>query len=125
MKTWTVAAALLFVSASGLAQTTPTPLPHKSCDDLKAEISKKLDAKGAVGYTLDAVEKGREGGGKVVGSCDGGTKSLDARVRPMKTAAAIEMVGSTRTAATPGALRSGSRGGRSRPRPQQLSQRLE
>ena len=76
MKTWTVAAALLFVSASGLAQTTPTALPHKSCDDLKAEISKKLDAKGAVGYTLDAVEKSREGGGKVVGSCDGGSKSL-------------------------------------------------
>ena len=76
MKTWTVAAALLFVSASGLAQTTPTALPHKSCDDLKAEISKKLVAKGAVGYTLDAVEKSREGGGKVVGSCDGGGKSL-------------------------------------------------
>jgi len=76
MKTWTVAAALLFVSASGLAQTTPTALPHKSCDDLKAEISKKLDAKGAAGYTLDAVEKGKEGGGKVVGSCDGGSKSL-------------------------------------------------
>ena len=76
MKTWTVAAALLFVSASGLAQTTPTAQPHKSCDDLKAEISKKLDAKGAVGYTLYAVEKSREGGGKVVGSCDGGTKSL-------------------------------------------------
>ena len=75
MKTWTGAAAR-FVSASGLAQTAPTVLPHKSCDDLKAEISKKLDAKGAVGYTLDAIEKGREGGGKVVGSCDGGSKSL-------------------------------------------------
>lgn len=76
MKTWTVAAALLFVSGSGLAQTTPTALPHKSCDDLKAEISKKLDAKGAVGYTLDAVDKGKEGDGKVIGSCDGGTKSI-------------------------------------------------
>ena len=76
MKTWTVAAALLFVSASGLAQTTPTALPHKSCDDLKAEISKKLDAKGVVGYTLDAVDKGKEGDAKVVGTCDGGTKSM-------------------------------------------------
>jgi len=76
MKTWTVAAALLFMSTGGLAQTTPTALPHKSCDDLKAEISKKLDAKGVVGYTLEAVEKGREGGGKVVGTCDAGTKSL-------------------------------------------------
>lgn len=76
MKTWAVAAALLFVSAIGLAQTIPTALPHKSCDDLKAEISKTLDAKGAVGYALEAVEKGREGGGKVVGGCDGGAKSL-------------------------------------------------
>jgi len=76
MKTWTVAAALLFVSTSGLAQTTPTALPHKSCDDLKAEISKKLDAKGVTGYTLDAVDKGKEGDGKVIGSCDGNTKSI-------------------------------------------------
>jgi Protein of unknown function (DUF1161) len=76
MKTWTVSAALLFVSTCGLAQSTPTALPHKSCDDLKAEISKKLDAKGVVGYTLDAVDKGKEADGKVIGSCDGGTKSL-------------------------------------------------
>ena len=76
MKTWTVAAALLFVSASGFAQTAPAALPHKSCEDLKAEIAKKLDAKGVVGYTLDAVDKGKEGDGKVVGTCDGGTKSL-------------------------------------------------
>lgn len=76
MKMWTVAAALLFVSASGLAQTPGTAPARKSCDDLRAEISKKLDAKGAVGYTLDAVDKGKEGDGKVVGTCDGGTKSL-------------------------------------------------
>jgi hypothetical protein len=77
MKTWTVAAALLFVGAAGFAQTDQTaPTPRKSCDDLKAEISKKLDAKGAVGYTLEAVDKGKEGDAKVVGTCDGGTKSL-------------------------------------------------
>jgi Protein of unknown function (DUF1161) len=78
MKMWTVAAALLFVSAVGFAQTdqTAAPTARKSCDDLKAEISKKLDAKGVVNYTLDAVDKGKEGDGKVVGTCDGGTKSL-------------------------------------------------
>ena len=79
MKMWTVAAALLFVSASGFAQTASTPSAtpaRKSCDDLKAEISKKLDAKGVVGYTLDAVDKGKEGDAKVIGSCDGGTKSI-------------------------------------------------
>ena len=77
MKTWTVAAALLFVSACCLAQSAQTaPAARKSCDDLKAEISKKLDAKGVVGYTLEPVDKGKEGDAKVVGTCDGGTKSL-------------------------------------------------
>jgi len=77
MKTWTVAAALLFVGTFGLAQSAqPAPAARKSCDDLKAEISKKLDAKGVVGYTLERVDKGKEGDAKVVGTCDGGTKSL-------------------------------------------------
>ena len=77
MKTWSVAAALLLVCTFAGAQTAePAPAARKSCDDLKAEISKKLDAKGVVGYTLDAVDKGKEGDAKVVGSCDGGTKSL-------------------------------------------------
>ena len=78
MKMWTVAAALLFVSTAGFAQSdqASAPAARKSCDDLKAEISKKLDAKGVAGYTLDAVDKGKEGDGKVVGTCDGNTKSL-------------------------------------------------
>ena len=80
MKTWTVAAALLLVATCGVsqtAQTAPTaPTVRKPCEDLKAEIAKKLDAKGVVGYTLDAVDKGKEGEGKIVGSCDGGTKSI-------------------------------------------------
>ncbi len=78
MKTWTVAAALLFVGTAGFAQTdsTAAPTSRKSCDDLKAEISKKLDAKGAAGYTLEAVDKGKEADAKVVGTCDGGTKSM-------------------------------------------------
>jgi Protein of unknown function (DUF1161) len=77
MKKLTVAAALLLVSTCGLAQTDQAaPAARKSCDDLKAEISKKLDAKGVVGYTLEAVDKGKEGDAKVVGSCDGGTKSM-------------------------------------------------
>ena len=79
MKTWTLAA-LLCVCAPGFAQTSETaaatPTARKSCDDLKAEISKKLDAKGVTSYTLDAVDKGKEGDGKVVGTCDGGMKSM-------------------------------------------------
>jgi Protein of unknown function (DUF1161) len=76
MKTWTVAAALLFVCTYGFAQTEQSVPTRKPCEDLKAEISKKLDAKGITSYTLDVVDKGNEGDGKVVGGCDGGTKSI-------------------------------------------------
>jgi hypothetical protein len=76
MKTWTVAAALLFVCTYGFAQTEQPAPARKSCEDLKAEISKKLDAKGVTAYTLDVVDKGKEGDGKVVGGCDGATKSI-------------------------------------------------
>ena len=78
MKTWTLAAALLFVCSYGVAQSTETAQPaRKPCEDLKAEIAKKLDAKGVVNYTLDVVDKGKEPADmKVVGGCDGGTKSI-------------------------------------------------
>ena len=75
MKMWTVSAAVLLVSASAMAQSAPTA--RKSCDDLKAEIGKKLDAKNVVGYSLDVIDKGKEShDAKIIGSCDGGTKSI-------------------------------------------------
>jgi hypothetical protein len=76
-KTSVFAAALLVASTYGFAQDAATaPTARKPCDDLKAEIAKKLDAKGVVGYSLEIVDKGKETEGKVVGSCDGGTKSI-------------------------------------------------
>ena len=47
----------------------------KPCEELKAEIAAKLDAKGVVGYKLEIVEKG-DPAGKVIGSCEGGTKEI-------------------------------------------------
>ena len=77
MNRWILAAALLLVSTFGFAQTAQTaPTARKTCDDLKAEIAKKLDAKNVTGYSLDVVDKGKEGDGKVVGGCDGGTKTI-------------------------------------------------
>jgi hypothetical protein len=76
-KTSLLAAALLVASTYGLAQDAAMTSPvRKPCDDLKAEIAKKLDAKGVVGYSLEINDKGKESEGKVVGSCDGGTKSI-------------------------------------------------
>ncbi len=56
---------------------TDSALPHKPCEDLKTEISKKLDDKGVQKYTLtivDAADVKPED--TVVGSCDGGTKRI-------------------------------------------------
>jgi len=48
----------------------------KSCDELKAEIAQKMDAKGVKAYTLEAVATADVGDKKVVGGCDGGTKKI-------------------------------------------------
>jgi hypothetical protein len=69
MKIWIVAAVLVCAPVFASAEI-------KSCDELKAEIATKLDAKGVTGYTLSIVDKGAETTGKVVGSCSGGTKSI-------------------------------------------------
>ena len=48
----------------------------KPCEELKAEIAAKLDAKGIANYSLEIVDKGAAAGGKVVGSCDKGSKVI-------------------------------------------------
>ena len=69
MKIWMVAAVAFCMPLCASAQI-------KSCDDLKTEIAKKIDAHGGTGYTLAIVDKGKEADGKIVGSCGGGTKSI-------------------------------------------------
>ena len=48
----------------------------KSCDALKDEISKKLDAKGVKGYALEVVNAQEGGDKKVVGTCEAGSKKI-------------------------------------------------
>jgi hypothetical protein len=48
----------------------------KSCEDLKAEIDAKLQAKGVKSYTLDVVPTDAIKDQKVVGSCEGGAKKI-------------------------------------------------
>jgi hypothetical protein len=84
MKMLAATGVLLFVSASAHAQApaqsqTPAPAPAqtaKPCEELRDEISKKLDAKGVKGYTLEIVAKDKDAEGKIVGTCDGGTKKI-------------------------------------------------
>ena len=70
MKLLAAIGVLLFVSVPAHAQAA------KPCEELKDEISKKLDAKGVKGYTLEIVAKDKDAEGKVVGTCDGDTKKI-------------------------------------------------
>jgi len=71
MKPWLVLIALLSLPLSGYAQG------RKPCEELKAEIAEKLDAKNVQGYSLDIVDRDADvADGTVVGTCDGGTKKI-------------------------------------------------
>ena len=47
-----------------------------SCDDVKAQIETKIQAKGVKEYTLTAVPKDEKTDLRVVGTCDGGTRKI-------------------------------------------------
>ena len=64
-------AALVMLGLSLPAWSQPKP-----CDELKSEIEAKLKAKGVEKYTLDIVAADNAKDGKVVGSCEGGTKRI-------------------------------------------------
>jgi hypothetical protein len=70
MRTWLTLAAILFVPACSYAQAA------KPCEELKSEIASKLDAKGVKSYSLEIVAKDQDVDGKVVGTCEGGTKKI-------------------------------------------------
>ncbi len=80
MKLLAITGVLLFVSASARAQApaqaSAPAQTAKPCEELKDEISKKLDAKGVKGYTLEVVAKDKDAEGKIVGTCDGDTKKI-------------------------------------------------
>lgn len=66
----------LIVVAIAASLIAAPAFARKSCDELKGEIEAKLKDKGVASFTLDVVENDAVGDGKVVGSCDGGTKKI-------------------------------------------------
>jgi hypothetical protein len=70
MKPRFIIGALLFVPVAAHAQAA------KPCEELKSDIAKKLEAKGVTSYSLDIVAKDQDAEGKVVGTCEGGTKKI-------------------------------------------------
>jgi hypothetical protein len=66
-----------FILAVGLLSLASTAFAAaKPCEELKAEIAAKLDAKGISGYSLEIVDKGAAEGGKIVGKCENGAKVI-------------------------------------------------
>ena len=67
-----IAAALvtgLVVSGQAFAQ-------KKDCGELKGEIEAKIKKNGVDKFTLEVMEADKQSDGKVVGTCDGGTKKI-------------------------------------------------
>jgi hypothetical protein len=75
-KKWLWVAGTVFLGGALIAMVARPAPGRKECEDLKAEIGDKLDAKGVKNYSLRIVNAVDAGEGKVVGSCDGGTKNI-------------------------------------------------
>ena len=69
MKSLIAFAAFLLVASPVLAQVKP-------CEELKGEIDTKIKKNGVAAFTTTIVEKDAAEDGKVVGTCDGGTKKI-------------------------------------------------
>ncbi|MGZ4814128.1 MAG: DUF1161 domain-containing protein [Terriglobales bacterium] len=65
-----VFAAVFMLSVSAFSQAA------KPCEELKSEIAKKLESNGVKSYALDVVTKDKDAEGKVVGTCEAGTKKI-------------------------------------------------
>lgn len=59
-----------------LALAAAPAMARKPCEELKAEIAAKIEANGVKHYTLEILPKDATADGKVVGTCEGGTKKI-------------------------------------------------
>lgn len=59
----------MLIALPALAQVKP-------CEELKSEIEAKIKNNGVKDFTLTIVDKDQAEDGKVVGTCDGGTKKI-------------------------------------------------
>jgi hypothetical protein len=60
----------------GMVVAGPALAQKKDCGELKGEIEAKIKKNGVDKFSLDVVEGDKQGEGKVVGTCDGGTKKI-------------------------------------------------
>jgi outer membrane lipoprotein-sorting protein len=67
-----IAAALV----TGLVVSGPVFAQKKDCGELKSEIEAKIKKNGVDKFSLDVVEADKSSEGKVVGTCEGGSKKI-------------------------------------------------
>ena len=60
----------------GMAISGPALAQRKDCGELKGEIEAKIKKNGVEKFSLDVVDADKQADGKVVGTCDGGTKKI-------------------------------------------------
>jgi hypothetical protein len=71
-----IAAAVVVGLAGLLTFSGPAQAQRKDCAELKGEIEAKIKKNGVDKFSLDVVEADKQAEGKVVGTCDGGTKKI-------------------------------------------------
>ena len=60
----------------GMVVAGPALAQKKDCGELKGEIEAKIKKNGVDKFSLDVVDADKQAEGKVVGTCDGGTKKI-------------------------------------------------
>jgi hypothetical protein len=60
----------------GLTVSGPALAQKKDCGELKGEIESKIKKNGVEKFSLDVVDADKQAEGKVVGTCDGGSKKI-------------------------------------------------
>jgi hypothetical protein len=61
---------------TGLVVSGPVFAQKKDCGELKSEIEAKIKKNGVDKFSLDVVDADKSAEGKVVGTCEGGTKKI-------------------------------------------------
>jgi hypothetical protein len=67
---------LIVAALMGLGLVNLAWAQAKPCDELKGEIDAKIRKNGVDKFTLEIVEAKGQAEGKVVGTCEGGTKKI-------------------------------------------------
>jgi hypothetical protein len=60
----------------GMAASGSAFAQSKDCEELKAEIEAKIKKNGVDKFNLDVVDANAQADGKVVGTCEGGSKKI-------------------------------------------------